>query len=197
MRRRRYGPYLRRYSSGDGSKTCAGLGGTGRIKGRRNSGADCGSLAQLIGRLNGRLIGRLIGRLMVRLFGAADGGSLAPLIAAFPYHIIPLGMLWYCTILESKGGVSGGECERGRWGGMRGDLQPPPPLGQISSHGVPRIKYCIPNLAVADDRSGNFRVSCRRLSAQLLHIRAHLVQGVQPVKPGHLFVPSPPRSTCG
>ncbi len=40
----------------------------------------------------------------------------------------------------------------------------------------------------------DFWMSRRRLSAQLLNIRAHLVQSSQSVKSGHTFVPSPPRN---
>ncbi len=40
----------------------------------------------------------------------------------------------------------------------------------------------------------DFWMSCRRFSAQLLNIRAHLVQSIQSVKSVHLFVTSPPRN---
>ncbi len=40
----------------------------------------------------------------------------------------------------------------------------------------------------------DFWMSCRRFPAQLLNIRAHLVQSVESAKPYHRYVPSPLRN---
>ena len=65
--------------------------------------------------------------------------------------------------------------------------------------GFPEIRprfFCGPRENISWDAMPLLSVpmSCRRLSAQLLHIRAHLVQRIQSVKSGHTYVPSPPRS---
>jgi len=68
------------------------------------------------------------------------------------------------------------------------------PLAMPNAQPPPPPKRGRPLLGGLFSGTSDFWMSCRRLSAQLLNIRAHLVQSVESAKPYHRYVPSPLRN---